>query len=45
MAGLHMELREAKEAGRPLQLVTFCHRHCTPKPEKAGARCCRGGGF
>jgi hypothetical protein len=38
MAGLHMELRDAREPGRPLQLVTFCYRHCTPHPERAGDR-------
>jgi len=37
MAGLPMELRESKDPSKPLQLVTFCYKHCTPKPEKAGA--------
>ena len=45
MAGLHMEHREAKEPGGPLQLVTFCYRHCTPRPEKAGERGCQGEGL
>lgn len=36
MAGLHMEHREGKQPGQPLQLVSFCYKHCTPHPERAG---------
>ncbi|KAI8469830.1 MAG: PHD-zinc-finger like domain-containing protein, partial [Monoraphidium minutum] len=36
MAGLHLELRDPKDPSKPLQLVTFCQRHCTPRPELAG---------
>jgi hypothetical protein len=35
-AGLHMEMAEPAVPNGPLQLITFCPRHCKPRPGTSG---------
>ena len=45
MAGLHMEMIDAPGGEGPLQLISYCPKHCKPRPELSGARTGgRGGG-
>ncbi|CAD7696632.1 unnamed protein product [Ostreobium quekettii] len=44
MAGLHMEMQEGPGGlTGPLRLVTYCPRHCKPRPELAGIQRLRDG--
>ena len=36
IAGLHMEITDGPSPDSPVRLVSFCHRHCTAKPELSG---------
>ena len=38
MAGLHMEIVDGAEGvDGPVKLVSYCPKHCTPRPELSGA--------
>ena len=37
MAGLRMEIQERQDAAGGVRLISYCPRHCTPKPEQSGA--------
>eukprot|EP00891_Asterochloris_glomerata_P002152 jgi/Astpho2/2152/fgenesh1_pg.00040_%23_10_t len=43
MAGLRMEIQERQDAAGGVRLISYCPRHCTPKPEQSGVQLVREG--
>lgn len=40
-AGLHMEIRDGPEGpDGPIQLISYCPKHCTPQPQLSGEEGC-----